>query len=696
MGTLASGRWIDPLLDHLWQSTAFAGAVWLLVLALRKNAARIRYRLWMVASLKFLVPFSLLVAVGARLQWMTHLDRARSVVAATVEGMAEPVLQPWPGEIDTGLVTADQTGLNWRHLLPPMLLGVWVGGVLLLLCQWTWRWLCLRAVVRYGEPITLPNRTRVLLIGENVEPGVFGIVRPVLVLPRGIVERLSTEQLDAIVTHELCHIRRRDNLTAALHMAVKGLFWFHPLVWWLEARLVAERERACDEAVLETTRRPLAYAEGILNVCKFYVEVPLSCVSGITGSGLKERIALILSGHSIQKLYLRQRALLALSCVLAVGLPLMAGLMHTAQGQTQPAAAGEKDDVTGTWQGIVHTPDGHDFRLVLKIAGEGQGKLSGTLYSIDQNGAPMAGSSVSYERGVLRFVNQFPGLTFQGKLSADGKSINGILTQNGSYPLILERANQDTAWTVPAVASRMPAMAADANPGLEVATIKPSSPDAPRTILRFRGSAMEIERMSLNDLIEYAWDVQEGQIENRQSWMGAEKWDIEAKPDTPGTPNPNQLREMVRKLLAERFAFKFHQEKRNMSAYVLKVGRDGPKMAKSADQMGTARYSVGPGGLIRMTDAKMGDLAEILQRTTLSRPVLDRTGLDGRWDFVLKWLPDESQFGGQLKPPPPDDPASSLPSLFTAMQEQLGLKLESQKTDVSVLVIDQVDHPSSN
>lgn len=92
----------------------------------------------------------------------------------------------------------------------------------------------------------------------------------------------------------------------------------------------------------------------------------------------------------------------------------------------------------------------------------------------------------------------------------------------------------------------------------------------------------------------------------------------------------------------------------------------------------------------------MGNFAEISQWAKLSRPELDRTGLGSHWDFVLKWLPDESEFGGQLKPPPPDDPANSLLPLLTAMQGQLGLKLESQKTDVPVLVIDHVDHPSSN
>jgi uncharacterized protein (TIGR03435 family) len=134
------------------------------------------------------------------------------------------------------------------------------------------------------------------------------------------------------------------------------------------------------------------------------------------------------------------------------------------------------------------------------------------------------------------------------------------------------------------------------NPGLEVATIKPSPPDAPPSMLGFRGSVMAIERMSLNDLIEFTWDIRESQIENRQGWMRMEKWNIEAKPNTPGAPNRNQLKEMVRTLLAEKFALKFHEEKPNMPAYVLEVGKDGPNMAKSADQSGTSHSSLGPGG----------------------------------------------------------------------------------------------------
>src|SRR5580704_13847301 len=127
------------------------------------------------------------------------------------------------------------------------------------------------------------------------EPGIFGVFRPILLVPEGITDRLPPEQWRAIVAHELCHVRRRDNLTAAIHMAVEAIFWFHPLVWWIGKRLVDERERACDEAVLLASGDPESYAEGILNVCKFYLESPLLCVSGVTGSNLKNRIRAIMT-----------------------------------------------------------------------------------------------------------------------------------------------------------------------------------------------------------------------------------------------------------------------------------------------------------------------------------------------------------------------------------------------------------------
>src|SRR5262249_54214825 len=165
---------------------------------------------------------------------------------------------------------------------------------------WAGRWKRIGELRRRATPLRLRNCIEsaipIMSTPGLVEPGVFGVFRPILLLPEGIGERLNDAQLEAILAHELCHVRRRDNLTATIHMAVQAVFWFHPLVWWLGARLVDERERACDEEVLRLGNRPQVYAAGILNVCKLYVESPLACVSGVTGADLKKRIGSIMAG----------------------------------------------------------------------------------------------------------------------------------------------------------------------------------------------------------------------------------------------------------------------------------------------------------------------------------------------------------------------------------------------------------------
>jgi uncharacterized protein (TIGR03435 family) len=687
----------------LWQSTVFSAGVWLLTLALRRNAARLRYRLWMTASLKFLLPFSLLIAAGARLSSPGHFDRAQPKIVTVVEGVAQPLLEAaWPADATTpGSVAGTGTGGTTAHAstdwLLLLLLSTWAAGTLLLLARWMRSWQRLRAAVRRGEPVTLADGTPALIIAESVEPGIFGIMRPVLVLPRGIAEQLSAEQLDAIMAHELSHMRRRDNLTAALHMLVEAVFWFHPLVWWLGARLVEERERACDEAVLESRRQPVAYAEGILNVCKFYVEVPLSCVSGVMGSELKRRIARILSGQAARKLDLQRKALLGLAGVLALGAPLALGIVRGTTGALQAAAqAPPKYNITGTWQGTAHVPGGHDLRFVLKIAKDEKGTLSATLYSIDQKEAPQAGDAVRFEGGTLRFVNQFPGLIYEGKMSADGNSINGTVQQTGSFPLVLERATPEKEWATPAAPSRIVPMATDAKPGVEVATVKPTQPGTQLFMLVMQGENLVVKNFALKYLLKFAYDMPERQIVGGPGWMDTDKWDIEAKPDTPGMPSIAQMRLMMQKVLADRFALKVHEEKREMPAYALTVGKNGPKVTKSADAMESANFTLYPWGMLGTRSATMGELAHLLQSNVLGQPVVDNTGLSGRWDFTLKWRPDETQFMGMNPPPPVADDANAPPPLFTAIQEQLGLKLEPRKVDAPVILVDHVERPSPN
>jgi beta-lactamase regulating signal transducer with metallopeptidase domain len=155
-------------------------------------------------------------------------------------------------------------------------LFLWFCGCAAIAACWATRWKRMQELRMRATPLRIrsgiASAVPIMSAPGLVEPGVFGVFRPVLLLPAGIAERLNQSQLEAILAHELCHVRRRDNLTAAIHMAVQAAFWFHPLVWWLGARLVDERERACDEEVLRLGNKPQVYAEGILRVCKLYVE----------------------------------------------------------------------------------------------------------------------------------------------------------------------------------------------------------------------------------------------------------------------------------------------------------------------------------------------------------------------------------------------------------------------------------------
>ncbi len=181
---------------------------------------------------------------------------------------------------------------------------------------------------------------------SSLEPGILGILRPVLLWPAGISEHLQDAHLEAILAHELQHVRRRDNLAAAMHMVVEAIFWFHPLVWWLGARLVEEREQACDEAVLQQGNAPQVYAESILKTCEFSVASPLACVSGVTGGDLKQRIVRIMSPHSAatRSVFLK-KLLLAVIGIGAVAAPVAVGLWKTplASAQSSQGNSGSQE-----------------------------------------------------------------------------------------------------------------------------------------------------------------------------------------------------------------------------------------------------------------------------------------------------------------------------------------------------------------
>jgi bla regulator protein blaR1 len=327
--------------NHLWQSTLFACAIALLTLALRNNRAQVRYWLWLAASLKFLIPFSLLVGLGSHLASPHATSAPKTGLYFAMEQVGQPFTQQAVPPIpDVAPSTAFHSLI---HLLPAVL-GVWLCGSVVVLFVWCVRWRRISAAVRVAEPLRQGREVEVLRRLESefgmpkhseirssrgaLEPGVFGITRPVLLWPHGITGRLEDDHLKSILAHELLHIRRRDNLAAAIHMFVEAVFWFHPLVWWMGTRLIEERERACDEQVLESGGDRQVYAESILKICEFCVGSPLTCVSGVTGAELKTRITRIMSGQVARKLDFRRKLLLVAAFILAVVAPIAAGILH--------------------------------------------------------------------------------------------------------------------------------------------------------------------------------------------------------------------------------------------------------------------------------------------------------------------------------------------------------------------------------
>jgi bla regulator protein blaR1 len=592
---------LSPLANHLWQSTLCVAAVWLLTLTLKKNHAAVRYWLWLAASVKFLIPFSLLVSLGSQLpfSWRTApaMTIAQTRWSSVVENIGRPFVASAPA---LSAVTPTAHGL-----LPTILLAVWFCGFLTSIVRWFRGWGQIRAARKQASPLALSLPIPVMSSTTLMEPGVFGIRKPVLLLPEGIADRLTPEQLNAVLAHEMCHVRRRDNLTAAIHMVVEAVFWFYPLVWWIRARLVEERERACDEAVLQSGSDAEIYAEGILNVCRFYIESPISCVSGISGADLKKRIVRIMTQRLADRLSLGRKVLLAAIMLVAIAGPFVGGIVNAPQ-------------------------------VLAQISPEptGQAPSSFEVVSIKPNRSDDGG--VSFQM-------------LPGRFTATGFTVEELITQG--------------------------------------------------------------------------YGLDDTQISGAPTWIHSEKYDIDAKiEDSMGSqlqslpPDQRQQRvnPMIQSLLADRFKLKVSHETKESSVYVLVVAKGGTKLheAKPGDiyangmkrpdgnPIGRSLLAPEPGKLVGQ-GVPIATLVRVLSRYQLGRIVLDKTGLAGEYDFTLQWTPEDGHApmsneaeGGQadagaLSP-------HSGPSIFTAIQEQLGLKLESTKAPVEVLVIDHVERPSPN
>jgi uncharacterized protein (TIGR03435 family) len=631
---------IPGLVAHLWQATLFAGAVWLVNLALRKNRAQVRYWVWFAASMKFLLPFSLLVGLGTLAPRRVAAPQAQRWVAAAEEIGQPLVMLP----AVTGRMAAAADGTN-RSYSAVVAAALWALGFAAVAGCWMARWRRVQALCRSatmlgnsgGPGFAIP----VMSAPGLVEPGIFGMIRPVLLLPEGIEERLDRAQLDAVLAHEFCHVRRRDNLTAAIHMGVQAIFWFHPLVWWLGARLVDERERACDEEVVRLGNSPPAYAEAILNVCRQYVESPLACVSGVAGANLRKRIEAIMSNRSVLGLNFTKRMILACAGLLVLALPVAVGILHAPAIRAQARQA-----------------------VPAEAAPSSQPVPSQAAPS--PQGAPPTNAAPVFEVASIRLNT-------------------GCETGGGRF------AQSPVSLTLPCLPLR--------------------------ALIRTAYSPTQAGETYPTRLLE---------VLGGPGWLDTDRYDISAKASRNAS-FAEMIGPMFQTLLEERFKLKVHKESRDAPVYELTVLKDRLKLQPSKEgscvpmDLNFSPRNLKPGeampkfcgfgggtgkegrSIADWYSVSMAELADRMITHLVDRPVIDRTGLTGRYDVHLEYVPDLAPGRGRvllngverpdLEPSPSD---STGPSIFTALEAQLGLKLSPGKGSVEVIVVDHAEKPSAN
>jgi uncharacterized protein (TIGR03435 family) len=249
----------------------------------------------------------------------------------------------------------------------------------------------------------------------------------------------------------------------------------------------------------------------------------------------------------------------------------------------------------------------------------------------------------------------------------------------------MARRAQDTAKPEPAKT-----MPKDADPGWEVATVKLSDPNEENQTIRVRGRYLVIQKQTVESMLMAGYGLQRNQIANAPEWVRKEDFDVDGVADVEGQPSLQQFQSLIRKLLAERFGLKVAREQREMAVFALRVAKDGPRLKNASNpgpRVNQQRVQGGPGyRTLQFTSTSMQDLS-VMMLQYVDRPVLDQTGLKGQYDFELKYTYDDARA--------PTD-GSAPPSLFTAIQEQLGLKLEPAKAPAEVLAIDHVERPGPN
>ncbi len=327
--TLAEwSQWFWPLAaNHLWQATLFALVAW--IAAAWLNRPRMRHIVWLLAFAKFLLPsalmFLLAQKLGLNFSWSAQTEMIGAAEAGVWLQISEPVTQM--AQLNAG------AGHDEAYCVLTIL---WLTGVVLCFARWRMRRRRFAQALRGSEKLEsgrevetledLKSRLKInrqinlIRSSQMVEPGVWGVARPVIVLPQGLAGQLDDGELESALAHELFHIKRHDNLLASWQMIARCLFWFHPLVWLIDRKLIEERELMCDEQVISSGAAPDAYAAGLWKIAQFGLGWPAPGVSRAAGSNFKRRIKLMLNANYQSKTSRTSRALAGLTLCALVGL----------------------------------------------------------------------------------------------------------------------------------------------------------------------------------------------------------------------------------------------------------------------------------------------------------------------------------------------------------------------------------------
>jgi TonB family protein len=365
-----ASQWLWAALgDHLWQATLFAALVLLVTLLLRRGPARVRYGLWLVASAKFVVPsafFAYLArSAGVEALWLNGRGADEAAGVPVIYQLAEPL-----SSLNVAREVSVAGAAHAGELYCALTL-IWLAGCTALVLVWLKRRREFLRAVSEGREVYAGREfealesaarrlgsggdVRLLLSPEGVEPGVWRTRRPVILLPESIAEHLDAEELEALMLHELVHVERRDNAVGNLQMALSCLFWFHPLVWFMGRRLLAEREQACDERVLEVGGERGAYASSILKVVRFCFGWKVAGVSGAAaGSNLRRRIEKIMHEQRNPKASAWQRLLPTGAAALALVLSAGAGLLSQGQSSGSGGARVQTGGTQGSARVVTH------------------------------------------------------------------------------------------------------------------------------------------------------------------------------------------------------------------------------------------------------------------------------------------------------------------------------------------------------